>query len=158
MNKITLGLIILINIIFYTNTAISKVVTNKIFIGTVVSITGEHSSEALLLKEQYDIAVKNINNKGGVKVGGKTYQFEIIYYDDESNKSRANNLIKRLIHNDGVQFIIVPHNLKLFDNVKNIIKKYQITITSPQEAISNYKIAFESANSFDGEEINKYLQ
>ena len=158
MNKITLGLIILINIIFYTNTAISKVVTNKIFIGTVVSITGEHSSEALLLKEQYDIAVKNINNKGGVKVGGKTYQFEIIYYDDESNKSRANNLIKRLIHNDGVQFIIVPHNLKLFDNVKNIIKKYQITITSPQEAISNYKIAFESTNFFDGEEINKYLQ
>ncbi len=37
-----------------------------------------------------------INSMGGVKVGGKTYKFEIIYYDDESNPKRAAQLAERL--------------------------------------------------------------
>ena len=37
---------------------------------------------------------------GGVKVGGKTYKFEIIYYDDESNPKRAAQLAERLISQD----------------------------------------------------------
>ena len=29
------------------------------------------------------MAVDRINSMGGIKVGGKTYKFDIIYYDDE---------------------------------------------------------------------------
>ena len=43
---------------------------------------------------------------GGVKVGGKTYKFDIIYYDDESNSGRAAQLAERLIQQDGVQFML----------------------------------------------------
>ena len=44
------------------------------------------------------MAVDRINSMGGVKVGGKTYKFEIIYYDDESNPKRAAQLAERLIN------------------------------------------------------------
>ena len=158
MKKIILYLILIVNIIFYSNIAFAKVVSNKIYIGTTISLTGENTSKALLLKKQYDSVIKNINDKGGAKVGGKLYKFEFIYYDDESNYVRANNLITRLILNDGVQFIIAPNNLKLFDNTKDIIKKYHITITTPKGAISNYKDAFEVVNSFEGKEISKFLR
>ena len=40
------------------------------------------------------MAVDRINSMGGVKVGGKTYKFEIIYYDDESNPKEQLNLQK----------------------------------------------------------------
>ena len=125
MKKNILYLFIVINVFFYSNTAISKVVTNKIFIGKATSLTGKNSSNALIFNDQHDIDIKNINNTNGVEVGGKSYQFEIIYYDDESNNFRTNNLIKRLILNDGIQFIIIPYNLELYDSVKDIIKKSQ---------------------------------
>jgi len=157
MKKNILYLFIVINVFFYSNTAISKVVTNKIYIGKATSLTGKNSSNALIFNDQHDIDIKNINNTNGVEVGGKSYQFEIIYYDDESNNFRTNHLIKRLILNDGIQFIIIPYNLELYDSVKDIIKKYQISITSSKKAIYKYKNAFETVNSFNGKKINNYL-
>ena len=157
MKIFILCLSITTNIFFYFNNAFSKVVTNKIYIGSVISLTGEYSSQSLFFKKKYDDAVKNINKQGGVNVGGKLYQFEIIYYDDESNSSRANHLIIRLIHNDGVQFIIAPHKFKLFDSVKDIIKKNQISVTRPKKAIINYNNAFETVNTFSGKEISNFL-
>ena len=45
-----------------------------------------------------------------VKVGGKTYKFEIIYYDDESNPKRAAQLAERLISQDGVEYMLGPYS------------------------------------------------
>ncbi len=157
MKIFILYLSISLNIFFYFNNAFSKVVTNKIYIGSIISLTGEHSSQSLILKKKYDDVVKKINKEGGVNVGGKLYQFEIIYYDDESNSSRTNHLIIRLIQNDGVQFIIAPHKFKLFDSVKDIIKKNQISVAKPTKAIINYKNAFETVNTFSGKEISNIL-
>ena len=65
MKKIIIYLILIVNIILYlTNTAISKVVGDKIFIGTTLSITGDSSSETLFYKNQFDRAVENINSSG----------------------------------------------------------------------------------------------
>jgi predicted nucleic acid-binding protein len=91
-------------------------------------------------------------------VGGKTYLFEIVYYDDESNIARSNNLITRLILHDGIEYIILPYNLELNDNVKDLIKKYNVTTTLSKKAIFRYKDAFEIVNSFDTKKINIYLQ
>ena len=38
------------------------------------------------------MAVDRINSMGGVQVGGKTYMFDIIYYDDESNPKTINTI------------------------------------------------------------------
>ena len=51
MKKIILYLILIVNIIFYSNIAFAKVVSNKIYIGTTISLTGENTSKALLLKK-----------------------------------------------------------------------------------------------------------
>ena len=121
MKKIFLFLVIAIKLIFYSNIAVSKIIGDKIIIGTTLSITGKNSSENLLYKNQFDRAIESINSLGGVNVGGKSYQFEIIYYDNESNASRANELITRLIQNDGVQYLIILQNEKLsIPNWRNV--------------------------------------
>ena len=157
MKKIFLFLIIVIKFIFFSNIVAAKVVGDKIIIGSVISLTGKKTTDSLFFKNQLNESVKNINNDGGIKVGGKYYNFEIIYYDDESNIKRANQLIKRLILNEGVQFLIVSQDLELFNETKDIIKKNDISITTPTEASLVYKNALETVDSVDSKKIREYL-
>ena len=78
--------------LFFTPIASSKIVLDKVHIGAIISLTGDFSSEAIILKERYDKETQDINKEGGLSIGGKTYLFNVNYYDDESNLLRANNL------------------------------------------------------------------
>ena len=60
-------------------------------------MTGKYSSNGVHTQNGYNLAVDRINDMGGIKVGGKTYKFEIIYYDDESNSGRAAQLAENYI-------------------------------------------------------------
>ena len=93
----------------------------------------------------------------GVSAGGKSYQFEIVYYDDMSNTGKANQLLARLIQNEGVQFLIVLPNLKLSNLTKNLIKKYKISVIKSYEAVKIYKETFETVNSVNNEKIRNFL-
>ncbi len=88
----------------------AKVVGDKIVLGAAVSLTGKYSSNGVHTQNGYNMAVERINSMGGVKVGGKTYKFDIIYYDDESNPKRAAQLAERLISQDGVEFMLGPYS------------------------------------------------
>ena len=71
-------------ILFSTSVvSFAKVVGDKIILGSAISLTGKYSSNGVHTQNGYNMAVDRINSMGGVKVGGKTYKFEIIYYDDE---------------------------------------------------------------------------
>ena len=78
--------------------SLAKVVGDKIILGAAVSLTGKYSTNGEHTKNGYNFAVDRINSMGGVKVGGKTYKFDIIYYDDESNSGRAAQLAERLLN------------------------------------------------------------
>ena len=45
---------------------------DTIVLGAAVSLTGKYSTNGNNTKDGYDLAVKVINDKGGVKVGDKT--------------------------------------------------------------------------------------
>ena len=109
----------------------AKVVGDKIVLGAAVSLTGKYSSNGVHTQNGYNMAVDRINSMGGIKVGGKTYKFDIIYYDDESNPKRAAQLAERLISQDKVEFMLGPYSsgltkvaaisLSSFGNLSSII-------------------------------------
>jgi len=72
----------------------AKVEGDTIILGAAVSLTGKYSTNGKHTKNGYELAVKRINSKGGVKIGGKSYKFKIIYYDDESNSGRGPSSLK----------------------------------------------------------------
>ena len=90
--------------------SLAKVVGDKIILGSAISLTGKYSSNGVHTQNGYNMDVDRINSMGGVKVGGKTYKFEIIYYDDESNPKRAAQLAERLISQDGVEYMLGPYS------------------------------------------------
>jgi branched-chain amino acid transport system substrate-binding protein len=99
---------------------------DTITLGAAVSLTGKYSTNGKHTKNGYDLAVKKINEAGGVKVGDKTYQLEIKYYDDESTPARGAELAERLIKQDGVKFLLGPYSSGLTKAIAPVTEKYQI--------------------------------
>ncbi len=135
----------------------AKIVENNIIFGSSISLTGKLSSVGEMTKKNQEKFIKNINQNGGIKVSGKTYKLDIIHYDNESNVNRANQLIRRLIENEGVQFLIGPNNLKLSNELENLITDNQLPIVSTSDALKVYIKAFKSVDSVDSKKIRKYI-
>ena len=125
----TLGLIL-----GTTSTSFSKVEGDKIILGAAVSLTGKYSSNGVHTQNGYNMAVDRINSMGGVKVGGKTYKFDIIYYDDESNPKRAAQLAERLINQDGVEFMLGPYSSGLTKAMAPVTEKYGVPMVEANGA------------------------
>lgn len=106
--------------------AAAKVEGDTIVLGAAVSLTGKYSTNGEHTKYGYDLAVKRINEMGGVKVGDKTYKLDIIYYDDESTPARAAQLAERLINQDGVKFMLGPYSSGLTKAIAPVTEKYKI--------------------------------
>src|SRR5210317_1454666 len=122
--------------ILLSSSAISfaKVVGDKIILGAAISLTGKYSSNGVHTQNGYNMAVDRINSMGGVKVGGKTYMFDIIYYDDESNPKRAAQLAERLISQDGVEFMLGPYSSGLTKAIAPVTEKYGVPMVEANGA------------------------
>ena len=112
----------------------AKVVGDKIILGAAVSLTGKYSSNGVHTQNGYNMAVDRINGMGGVKVGGKTYKFDIIYYDDESNPKRAAQLAERLIKQDGVHYMLGPYSSGLTKAMAPVTEENKIPMVEANGA------------------------
>ncbi|KAA3626466.1 MAG: amino acid ABC transporter substrate-binding protein [Proteobacteria bacterium] len=99
---------------------------DEIVLGAAVSITGKYSTNGQNTKDGYDLAVKRVNEMGGVKVGDKSYQLRIIYYDDESTPARGAQLAERLIEQDKVKFLLGPYSSGLTKAIAPVTEKYGV--------------------------------
>jgi branched-chain amino acid transport system substrate-binding protein len=135
INKIILSFISALAILLSSSvTSFAKVVGDKIILGSAISLTGKYSSNGVHTQNGYNMAVDRINSMGGVKVGGKTYKFEIIYYDDESNPKRAAQLAERLISQDGVEFMLGPYSSGLTKAIAPVTEKYGVPMVEANGA------------------------
>ena len=99
---------------------------DEIVLGAAVSLTGKYAQNGLNTKNGYDLAINKINEKGGVKLGDKTYKLAIRYYDDESTPARGTELSERLIKQDGVKFILGPYSSGLTKAILPIVEKHKV--------------------------------
>ena len=106
--------------------AAAKVEGDTIVLGAAVSLTGKYSTNGKNTRDGYDLAVKVVNEKGGVAVGGKSYKLKIVYYDDESTPARGAQLAERLINQDGVKFLLGPYSSGLTKAIAPVTEKYRI--------------------------------
>tara|TARA_B100000787_G_scaffold162343_1_gene142992 strand:- start:392 stop:997 length:606 start_codon:yes stop_codon:yes gene_type:complete len=148
MRNLLTYLFLIINFTFYYPcSALSKVVGDKIILGSVISLTGNNALKGIEIQKDFNSTIDNINKMGGVKVGKKNYSFQIIYYDDESNPVRANQITKRLVLQEGVQFVLGPYSLELTEAIIEVTEKNQVLLieinnTYPTPIPKDYKYAF----------------
>ena len=112
----------------------AKVEGDKIILGSAISLTGKYATNGIHAQNGYDLAVKKINEAGGVTVGGKSYELEIVYYDDESTPARGAQLAERLIRQDGVQFMLGPYSSGLTKAIAPVTEKSGIPMIEAEGA------------------------
>tara|TARA_R110000868_G_scaffold4302_2_gene27322 strand:+ start:111 stop:1343 length:1233 start_codon:yes stop_codon:yes gene_type:complete len=107
---------------------------STIRLGAAVSLSGKYSSNGVYTRNGYDLAVARINERGGVKVGDKTYKLEVVYYDDESTPARGAQLAERLIQQDGVKFLLGPYSSGLTEAMAPVTEKYGVPMVEANGA------------------------
>ena len=64
-------------------------IAQTIKVGAVVPLTGRYAALGAQVRAGYEIGVEQINAGGGVSVGGKKMQLELIMLDDESDPTKT---------------------------------------------------------------------
>lgn len=77
-------------------------------IGADLPLTGKQAYFGEIQKIAYGMAIDDINAKGGIMVGGQKVKFKFVYYNDESDPTKATTNVVRLMTVDGAQFILGP--------------------------------------------------
>ena len=95
-------------------------------VGAAVSLTGKYSTNGEHTRNGYNLAVKHINEAGGVKVGDQMLMLEVVYYDDESTPARGAQLAERLISQDGINFLLGPYSSGLTKAIAPVTEKHGV--------------------------------
>jgi branched-chain amino acid transport system substrate-binding protein len=114
--------------------ALAAASDDTIVLGAAVSLTGNYSTNGKNTKDGYELAVKRVNEMGGVKIGGKSYKLKVVYYDDESTPARGAQLVERLINQDGVKYILGPYSSGLTKAIAPVTEKYKIPMVEANGA------------------------
>lgn len=100
--------------------------SNVLTFGAPVSLTGSTSHEGQDTLNGYQLWAKTVNDKGGIKVGDKTYTVKIKYYDDGSSPTKSAQLTTQLITADKVNFLLGPYGTSSTLQDETIAQQYQI--------------------------------
>jgi branched-chain amino acid transport system substrate-binding protein len=83
-------------------------------IGVVTPLSGGYAHYGLNTQRGLEMAMEEINAKGGVKVKGKTYTFEVQVFDDEGKSDKAATGGRRLASRFQIPVIYTPASWSAF--------------------------------------------
>ena len=97
---------------------------DTITIGFTASRTGPLNVDSTGQERGYEFWRDEVNAKGGIKVGGKSYKVKFVSYDDQSVGGRVQQLYTRLINQDKAQFMFSPYSSGLVAPAAVITEQY----------------------------------
>jgi len=115
--------------------------------GAPLPLTGPLAPEALKQQQGYDLWAEQANKAGGISVGGKKYQVEIVYVDYQSNTPRAVQAAEQMITQDNVNFLFGAFGSGAAKAASTVSEKYKVptlaaTASSSQVYDQGYKYLF----------------
>src|ERR1700719_5282754 len=88
---------------------------DEIKIGVIMPITGREAKPGQYQREGIELAIKQINDSGGimVKEKGKKLPVKEVFYDDGSDQAKSAGLVERAMTTDEVTAVIGGHSTAL---------------------------------------------
>ncbi|MCB1340681.1 MAG: amino acid ABC transporter substrate-binding protein [Pseudooceanicola sp.] len=119
--------------------AASSVMADTLKIGAVGPKTGPLAGGAVVTYwPNVQLWAHDVNARGGLKVGDKTYTIEIFEYDDQTNPAQTIAAVQRLATQDKADFILPPYSTGLNLAAAPIYDRYgypQITSTATSDQV-----------------------
>ncbi len=97
-----------------------------ITLGASVQETGALANTGRYYRDSYKFAVEKINERGGVKVGGKTYTLALKILDNQSDSNLSVRQYVQLLTQDKVNFLLGPFASDFALADSSVAEKYQV--------------------------------
>lgn len=81
---------------------------NVIRVGALLELSGGAAAWGIATLRGWEIMTDKINAMGGIKVGGKQYQLELVKADNKSNVDTSLSQANKMIFNENLKFIMGP--------------------------------------------------
>ncbi|MFB3918110.1 MAG: amino acid ABC transporter substrate-binding protein [Terriglobales bacterium] len=122
---------------------------DSIPIGVVLPTTGREAKPGQYQKEGIELAIKQINDNGGVFVKdvGKKLPLKMVFYDDGSDQAKSASLAERAMSSDKVVAMVSAYSTSLGEAESVMPDRYQVPWITPGAAASSifshgYKYTF----------------
>ncbi|RZI42560.1 amino acid ABC transporter substrate-binding protein [Herbaspirillum sp. HC18] len=121
MKRVMLGLLgsVLLSVCAFAQDAV-------ITLGASVQETGALANTGRYYKDAYGFAVQKINEKGGVKVGGKQYKLALKILDNQSDVNLSVRQVVQLLTQDKVNFLLGPFASDFALADSSVAEKYEV--------------------------------
>jgi len=117
MNRYARSLVLSMALVV-TQTGLSAYGQEVLKIGQIEAQTGTLASYGWMGSQGAKLAVDEINNAGGFKVGAKTYKLELISPDTKANPQDALIQLKDLLENQKVKYVFGPFLTNVYNGVE----------------------------------------
>jgi branched-chain amino acid transport system substrate-binding protein len=119
----------------------------EVVVGAVLPLTGEESRVGTFYKAAYELATKEINDRGGVQLRayGRKIPVKLIIYDDKTDPATSRNLYERLAVQDHVDAMLGGYSTDLVQAQTVVPNQHQIPYVGGGGAASAiYKRGFKT--------------
>ncbi len=99
-------------------------------VGAVLPVTGKESKIGGAYKQATEFAVKEVNDAGGVTVGGKAMKIELTLLDDTSDAAKSAQLVEQLITQQKVDVVIGGYGSHLVQAQSVVPERYGVPYIS----------------------------
>lgn len=110
---------------------------DSITIGVVMPITGREAKPGQYQKEGIELAIKQINDAGGLAVKGKKLAIKEVFYDNSSDSAKAAALVERAMSSDNVTAVIGGYSTALGEAESVMPDRYQTPWLTPGAAATS---------------------
>jgi len=104
---------------------------DTIRVGVVAELTGDIPAVGASCKNAAELAVKEINDAGGLEVGGKKYMIELFIEDNAGKADQSASSAQKLITQQNVIAIIGPNASRYAIPASEIAESSKVVLISP---------------------------
>jgi branched-chain amino acid transport system substrate-binding protein len=105
--------------------------TSTIRVGGIGELTGDIPAVGASFKNAAEMAVKEVNDAGGLEVGGKKYQIEFFIEDNAGKADQSASAAQKLITQQNVVAIIGPNASRYAIPASEIAESSKVVLISP---------------------------
>jgi len=114
-----------------TGSAQAMQADDTITIGVVMPITGREGKPGQYQREGIELAIKKINDAGGIVVKGKKLKIKEVFYDDGSDSAKSASLTERAMSSDNVTAVLGGYSTALGEAEAVMPDRYQTPWITP---------------------------
>src|SRR4029077_19818972 len=98
----------------------------EIKVGAVLPLTGAFSASGGYFQQAYQVATDEVNNNGGLDVGGKKLPITLKILDDGSDTTKSRSLVEQLATQDKVNAFLGGYDTTLVQAQQGVPDQYKI--------------------------------